>query len=408
MLQSAANNISATELQNLYAQLLDLKNKADKEGVVAPGRFAILQQQTENLQTPVTAHRLIYLHNQLQQFMQYMQQFDRYKKAVSVFFANHKSNNNFTYEQLLRYFFIQNLSRRLFDDFCAGNYLETHIEPSINLLLNLIAGYVKCESRLMQHPPTPADIEKLPVFNVLKQPTGNLPLKEYVKRFFPNETAFTFSSKRLGSIAGGFFMLSAYELKDTFLGKPNPFTPLLAQLKEALLTHNHAQVSHVLNKMTQLIPPVIINTPGNNSTTRFKVIDIQGTAPPNSGVILILNNNTQFTTQANEQGFFTFAKTELQSGQNTLQCYSPQYQFLYPSVPVYCITFVAAFPFTGRIDPVTQQPLTETEIESIWRCANCKNYMFSYSVEDNNGVCVILKCNGKTFYNHRQKEFWTQ
>lgn len=407
MQQPVTNHISATELQNLYTQLLEIKNKADKEGVVAHGRFTLLQQQTENLQKPVAVHLLLYLHNQLHLFLQYMLQFDRYKKAVTTFFTNHIPDNSFFYEQNLRYLFIQNLARRLFADFSAGNYLETGIEPSVNLLINLISGYEQGKGRFLQQPVTLADIEKLPVFNALKQQNSNLPLGEYMKRFFPNETAFTFSAKRLGSIAGGFFMLSARELKDTLQGKPNLFSPLLAQLKEALITHNHAQVSQVLNKMTQLIPPVRITNPGR-STTNFKVIDIQGTAPPNSGVTLLLNNNIQFATQANEQGHFAFDKTELQPGQNTLQCYSPQYHFLYPLIPVFYITFLAAFPFAGRIDPVTQQPLTETAIEFIWRCANCKNYMFNYSVEDNSGVCVILKCNGKTFYNHHQKEFWTQ
>lgn len=406
---------SVSTVQSLYSQLMLQQSKADTEGILAPHLFLLVKQKMSTLQThTANTQQLAQLRQQLSSLWHYTTQFNRYKTAITAFFSTLPTANIYNFEQTFCLTFIQTLSKRLFNDFSTGNYWQSSIQPSVDLLLQKITHFKHLEtsSKLTTHAGKPADLEELFIFKPLQQfnssGSNTAKLQAYMAQYFPDTSAFTFSKQRLSSIVSGFLRLQSEELKDITQGKTNPFTQLLAQLKEALKTYNHQQISSLLLQIAEKIPPTQITQPANGSNTRFKVINVQGTTLPMSKIHLLLNNTNRFTTHANEQGFFEFSKIELANGQNTLQCHNPVYSFLYPVLPTHYVQFANVYPFVGRIDPLTQQTFKETEANQILRCANCKNYMYDYSVAENEEICVILKCNSKAFYNSKDKEFWME
>lgn len=413
-MNTLSSTSSVTTVQSLYSQLLQKQSKADTEGILAPHLFAQLKQNISALQTDTsTAQQVALLQKQLTALWHYTTQFNHYKTAITAFFGSLPTANRYNFEQAFCLTFIQTLSRRLFNDFSTGNYWQSSIQPSVDLLLQKISQFKQLETSpiFTAHASKPA-LQELPIFKPLQKvnnsDSNTAELKAYMAQYFPDASAFTLSKQRLSSIVSGFFRLQSEEMKDIAQGKTNPFTPLLAQLKEALKTYNHQQISTLLLQIAEKIPPTQITAPANGSSTRFKVINVQGNALPKSEVQLLLNNTTRFTTHANEQGLFEFPKIELANGQNSLQCHNPAYNFLYPILPIHYVQFAVSYPFAGLIDPLTQQAFKETEVDLVWRCANCKNYMYGYSATENDGICVILKCNSKTFYNSKDKEFWME
>jgi hypothetical protein len=406
--------LTFTDVLLLYRHLQQIRTQLDGEGIVCPKVFETIHRDLQRLQ-PLqneTPPPLI-LENQCRQINQlilYLEQFGHFKTLVTAFFNAYPAAQDDNFEDTVHYNTILKMSRRVFADFQAGNYLQSLLQPSLEDLNKLIRKYAhsvdiqKSTARqLIERVP----FEQLPIFSPV-QKNGYTGLQNYMQCYFQTTPTILYSVENFNLIAQGYLTLKAEALKDSMLKKNNPFSAFLPALKDALKEKDHPQISAVLAEMSILVLPTQITQPENNTTTHFKVINIIGTAPPNSQITLLLNETTQLTTLSNASGQFTFEQVELHAGPNTLTCFNTKLRFLYSNIPQHHLYFTAKFPFAGRIDPVTQQPLHPDEIDIIWRCEKCRNYMFSYSVSDNDGICAILKCNSKKFYTKAQKEFWTE
>ena len=406
--------LTFTDVLLLYRHLQQIRTQFDGEGIVCPKVFETIHREMQRFQTlqNETPLPLIPEHQcrQINQLILYLEQFGHFKAMVTAFFNAYPTAQNDNFEDIVHYNTILKMSRRVFADFEAGNYLQSLLQPSLEDLEKLIRKYsqsVDIQKSTARQLIEQIPFEQLPIFSPV-QKNNYEGLQSYMQRFFQTKTTVLYSVENFNLIIQGYLTLKAESLKDSMLRKNNPFSAYLPSLKDALKEKDHLQISIVLAEMSSLVSPTQIAQPENDTTTHFKVINIIGSTPPNSQVTLLLNETTQLTTISDSSGLFTFEHVELNAGPNTLTCFNTKLRFLYSNIPQHHLYFTAKFPFAGRIDPVTQQPLNPEDIDTIWRCEKCRNYMFSYSVSDNDGICAILKCNSKKFFTKVQKEFWTE
>ncbi|HRI26873.1 MAG TPA: hypothetical protein PK239_14420 [Chitinophagales bacterium] len=402
----------SAQLQTQYTQLLQLRRQTDPNGIVFAAGWLRLQHVVHTLPAQPSALH----HNHLQAYLNRMERFligfDRYTKLVKPFFTTYpRSFTPISITDQLLYATIQNLARNLFARFKQGNGFYADIYTDIALLAANINRFTQLQNRQLANViPAPATpLHLLPIFEPLRATAGTAApsLEQYLQQSLPNPSSGgLFTRHRLSQIAQGFFKLKAEELEHLFRKKNYLFSPFLPNLKEALKQNNHPAISSLLTQMSRLIPTTGITHPPAGSTTQFKVITVQGVSITGSKVLLQINKEPPLSATTNEQGIFTFEKIELTEGLNSLSCFHPTYRFLYTSLPKHLVYYTQKLPYSGRIDPITQQPLDQQDINLIWRCAACKNYMLNYSVTENDGVCPILKCDSKYFYHKENKEFW--
>ncbi|QQS29752.1 MAG: hypothetical protein IPM47_02005 [Sphingobacteriales bacterium] len=405
--------VTINDILTLYQHLLEMRTTIDGDGSLCPKLFDRLNDELTKVinlkEQQFEALRLKDLSRQIESLFQYLEQFRFFKETVNTFFNLFPSEQKDVFEDHSRYLQIQLTIRRLFTDFQEGNYLQSRIILSLDRLKSLIQTYSEHrEQRKIEQQNLDCQIplNSLPIFTPL-QDTNYDGLSTYMGQFFPKNTAANYTSEQLTQIEHGYFSLKVEALKAELNKKNSLYAPLLPDLKQALKENDHPRIRIILQTMSELAPPIQITRPGNDGKNYFKVIQVQGTAPPDSPVSIVLNGTHQYNTHANPAGKFSFEHIELNPGQNTLICFNPRLRFMYPDVQRQ-IHLIEKLPFEGRIDPVTQQYLEPENIDTIVRCEKCRNYMYAYSVSENDNICVILKCNSKNFYKNSQPEFWTE
>lgn len=210
----------------------------------------------------------------------------------------------------------------------------------------------------------------------------------------------------LNQLKKGYFYLKQLELNDYIANKENKFTNILKVFQAALLQQNQLQITYALGEIKKLVQNTIITTPTNYSKLYQKLLILKGLSEPNTTVVIKVNNNTKYQTLVNNKGEFAIFDIPLTFGDNSILYQNKEFGFL-DDCPQFLHLFVEqVYPFSGLHDPVTQKIFEKNEIQIILRCKTCLNFMYDFSVSENNQSCTIPNCYGKTFYNFEENEFW--
>ncbi len=240
----------------------------------------------------------------------------------------------------------------------------------------------------------------------------NVPLlsSDYVSHFFQQNPSMTSDLNRnhLEQIRQAFHRMKGEEIKAYIDGREYPYTTVLNQLQQALLSMEEAPIKESLKGLKQRVQPFIINTPINYQTLHDKVIHIQGTAEPNSIVCLNINYQSELQQRVDANGQFEFKHVELNFGKNTIIGHNKDFLFLDNFRYYLHLDLERNYRFMGRIDPMTQKGFQADEVDMIWRCQTCRNFMYSYSVSENHGYCTYPNCSSRNFEQQSDTGFWTE
>jgi hypothetical protein len=183
---------------------------------------------------------------------------------------------------------------------------------------------------------------------------------------------------------------------------------LVKYFGEALRSNDNEKMQVFLDRATKEIAKTYIVYPKNNAILKEKLVNISGKSEANTHVLLTINNKRKIKLAVDKNGDFHLENIELNFGQNTIVYENESFGFLENEPHVLTLQLNKTYLFLGRYDPLTQKAFEISELNEIWRCKSCRNFSYNFSVEENEGRCIIKKCESKAFYTAADAKFWVK
>lgn len=400
--------LTLVQLQETYQKILDYKEEIDEEDIISPTPFLSIEQALDHLEKAKKheAAQLGDVYDYLIQLDNYLKQFELYKNITLQFFSKLDDYTKKYVQQSIHYIGIENFTKKLFEDFSEGRYIQTGVQLSIDLLQQHIKKFTDNYQQFQ----VKENRKKARLFDELQkyrdEVDENATLFDYIKRIVPPSP--NLSKERLAAIKLGYKTQQKKVLRDLIDHKPNKLARPLHRLKQALSSGRTDLLQNALNKLAKVIAPTIIKEPINHAHLKNKLIDVKGTAEPGSRMTMRVNKKLPVSIIVGNQGGFIFNRVELDFGDNTILCYNKDFDFLPNHKYLLHVHLKKNFPFLGLHDPLTQKSFDINEVESVVKCTTCGNFMYDFSVEDNSGICAFPKCKGKQFYKPADTQFWVE
>lgn len=400
------------KLTEVFQELLKIKDSVDKDDIISAEIFAEAERDLSHLKTLTNPSNdaIEYLEQDLIQLKHYLLQFKEYSKYTKAFFEKiNKELKDSNLQSSHSYLTVQNLARQIFDDFSEGKYFKVGLEYSINQ----IKHFMKVFWRQVPNLKTKAPMDELPIFQTAYQVQQQqeepevFDLQTYLSKHLdtrPNRIA----ASRITQIKEGYYRLYHKVLTDKIYDKSYKLEKRLKFLEMGLRKQNEEIIYKALRLIQQLVQPTAIKSPMNYLNTQQKLIKVIGISEPNSTMVLIINKQKPLKTIVAADQSFEFDDIELEFGDNTLICYNQNFLFLDNHKYHLHVHLERHYPFIGMYDPLTQKAFQENEAQIIVRCTTCRNYEYDFSVEENNNRCVFPKCEGRTFWNWEDTEYWVE
>ncbi|MFK7907487.1 MAG: hypothetical protein AB8B69_20290 [Chitinophagales bacterium] len=395
------------QLKDVFQELLKIRASVDEDEVIAVHVFYKAEQQLKYLEELEVApfSQIKALENHLICLKKYLFQFEQYSKITKSFFQKTSEIlEKSVLESSYPFLAAQKMARQLFHHFIEGHYFKVGLQKSIDQLKHLIASFWKQMPSLE----TKIPIGDFEIFKtVSKHPTEEFDLNAYLSEHIdisPNQMSAT----RTKQVKEGYYYLYRKALVNRIQGKEYKLAKRLTLLETGLRKQNEQVIYKALRLMQRLIQPTSITSPTNYTNTQQKLIKLTGLSEPDSTMILIINRQRPLKMIVAKDEKFVFDNIELTFGDNTLICYNQDFLFLDNHKYHLHIHLERHYPFIGMHDPLTQKDFQESEAQIIMRCTTCKNYEYDFSVEENNNVCVFPKCEGKSFWNWEDTEYWME
>ena len=121
-----------------------------------------------------------------------------------------------------------------------------------------------------------------------------------------------------------------------------------------------------------------------------------------------LNDKQKIKLEVDKIGAFYLENLELNFGENTIIYENESFGFLLEKPSILTVQLNKIHLFLGRYDPLTQKAFEIQELNDIVRCKDCRNFLYDFSVEENEGRCMIKNCESKAFYNAKNAKFWVK
>lgn len=405
-----------SKLTEVFQELLKIKSSVDPEGIIAVAIFHRIEEGLAEMHKTISPSliRLKSIETELIRLKHYLEEFDQYSRLSKRFFkeTNQKFDAN-VLQSSYPFLAAKNIARQLFEDFMEGRYFTIGLKKSIDQLKHFMRLFWKQNSL----PEAKIPIDKFEIFEQVyqKENEGDFDLNAYLSEYI-DTTPNKISATRIKQIKGGYYhlyrkaLVHLIEKKEDVKGKQKEedykLAKRLALLETGLRKQNEQVIYKALRLIQQLVQPVAILTPTNYTNTQQKLIKLTGISEPKSTMVLLINNQPPLKVVVGDDQKFVFDDIELQFGDNTLICYSQDFLFLDNHKYHLHIHLERHYPFIGMYDPLTQKAFQENEAQIIVRCTTCRNYEYDFSVEENNNRCVFPKCEGQTFWNWEDREYW--
>ncbi|MGB1241551.1 MAG: hypothetical protein ACPG49_03455 [Chitinophagales bacterium] len=395
------------QLKDVFGKLLKIKTLVDEDEVIAVNVFYKAEQELkylEQLEAP-SLSQIKTLENYLICLKRYLHQFEQYSKITKSFFLKASETlEKSVLEGSYHFLAAKNMARQLFHYFIEGTYFKIGLQKSVDKLKHLIASFWEQMPSLEVKTP----IGDFDIFKAIsKHSPDSFDLNAYLSEHIdisPNRISAT----RIKQIKEGYYYLYRKSLVNKIEGKEYKLAKRLTLLETGLRKQNEQVIYKALRLMQQLIKPTAITSPTNYMNTQQKLIKLTGLSEPDSTIILVINRQRPLKMVVTKDEKFVFNNIELKFGDNTLICYNRDFLFLDNHKYHLHIHLERHYPFIGMHDPLTQKDFQESEAQIIMRCTTCKNYEYDFSVEENNNLCVFPKCEGRSFWNWEDTEYWME
>ena len=182
----------------------------------------------------------------------------------------------------------------------------------------------------------------------------------------------------------------------------------LAHFTDALRSHDAAKMQHFLDKAKKEIVETRIEEPKNNAVLEDKLVNISGKGEANTYVLILINEKQKIKAEIDKNERFYVPDVELNFGENMIVYENEKFGFIEDKPKVLHLQVNKTHLFLGRYDPLTQKAFELNELYTIVRCKACHNFSYNFSVEENEGRCIIKKCESKAFYTAKDAKFWVK
>lgn len=387
---------SLQRLQTSFQNLQKLKQQLDPDEVITPNLLEDIQKRLAILiPEKLTKTVFLQLQQQLTALYQYLYQFNTFQQLARTFFQETQLHFAHIKEEVLHFHAFKACAEQLFMDFRKGKFWRTGMDAVIEQLQYHIAQFYETVG---QHVNTP--VAKSLLITTLKQ----INWKDWAKEHLLPEVDA--NSHRFTQIRDWYHHHNDLLLKDLIGQKDNDLAPYLARLRKVLPKGDTITIREALDAFRKVVLPTRLLEPDGTQTLTSQLVDFKGEAEPHSLVRLVVNGSRTLETIVNQQGYFNFPEVRLTFGENKIEYYNHHFHFIDNEKHQLNVYVETNYPFLGRQDPLTQKAFEIHESKEIIRCTTCKNYMYDYSVEEKEGECTLLWCDGKEFHQVSDKEFW--
>lgn len=395
-----------------YKELLQLRQQNDPDHCINNTPFEDLKKDIEKLKnkTEISQKRKAILEQKISSLQAYLREFATFDRLQNKRAQLTHNLPKETLHKSINYIAMDRYAAQLTEDFGAANYLRSGIAPSIQRFKFHFEKFIDKHFKNTTHLKNKKsnilnEVLEKSLFEKITHKDNYENVFTYVQHNF-SDTLELPASKVL-QLKRGYHLHHQKVVEDEILGKKNKLKEPLDLLKKAFMTGNNAQYQKAILSLQRTIKSINIQTPNNYASVRHKLLNILGTTEPNSAINLIVNNSRNFEAMATNAGEFKFEDIELRTGENLLIFFNQKYALIDDRQYHLHISLSLDYPFMGLYDPLTQKAFATNEIDMIVRCQTCGNFMYDFSVEDNDDDCTFPKCNGRKFAGHQQPAFWS-
>lgn len=400
------------KLSEVFQELLRIRSIVDTDEIIAVDIFLQSERELSHLQKQErpSLEEIKSLEKDLVRLKHYLLQFEEYSNLTKAFFQKiAEESGDAKLEASHAYLTVQKLARQIFEDFSEGKYFGIGLQKSVDSLKYFMRTFWRQFPDLSEKEP----IGDSAIFQAAYQkhrknePESPFDLHHYLSQYMDTSRS-SIAASRIKQIKEGYYRLYQRVLINSIKGVDYKLTKRVKLLETGLRKQNEQVINKALRLIQQLVQPTAIKSPINYLKTQKKLIKVTGISEPTSTMILTVNQQKKLRTIVADDQSFEFGDIELEFGDNDLICYNQDFLFLDNHKYHLHIHLERHYPFIGMYDPLTQKAFQESEAQLIVRCTTCKNYEYDFSVEENNNRCVFPKCEGRTFWNWEDMEYWME
>lgn len=412
--------LSLEQLEKNWQELLRFHQKIDPRHILPNWLLTRIGQQLKHLQNdPLLSESQVQrFHQTIEQLRSYLHQFQIFsvnRQLLHEFQKKQRKQNKATLPAPLNkqhYIAAQAYEKQLLKDFTRAAYWSGDISHTVSQF----DYYVRQMQQQIEAPPpeafkTSAELELFTSHQagIDAIQTNKSDKKDPVTLYVKSQITAVprLEPERMEQIKQGYFFLQNEVMRNYIKRLPHRLTKPLAILLKTLKSGHRIHINHALQNLKKYIKPMIIDEPKNFSTAPQRLIRMLGHAEPLSTVVIQVNNEEVTKLRADIVGDFRLDDITLKFGENIITCYSAEYFFL-DNVPLILhLHFEESYPFIGRNDPLTQKLFQKEELNMIIKCQICGNFQYDFSIEETDGYCTIMDCDGSEFWNHHEPRFWS-
>ncbi len=399
------------ELKLLYQQLKRQKQELDVENNISEQIFVSIEEtiRDEEINTENKAMALTALQTKLTQLSQYLSNYSFFNMLTN---KREVLKQNFPQELLEKSYNFraaENYISQITQYFKEGQFLKTGLVTTCAQLNTYLDNCPKEMRQLQQivHPAQhPLQLTGFSKYYQQQATKSMVGLQAFIAKEINTNTNIPI--KWLQAIEKGFTNLRLKSMQHRAEGKPFTLNKPIKKLKKALQNFDDDALLKAIAEFKEQVPQSKIVSHQNNSRILDKRIDLKGRSAENSMVLVRLNNQKKWEVPTNKKGVFVVPDIELKFGENLIEFENKDFGFLEAAPQIFRIQLEKKYLFLGRIDPLTQMEFSVSQIKDIMRCADCYNFCYNFSVEENEGRCAMPKCDGKTFFNANDTDFWLE
>ena len=392
------SKISIKQLKAEFDALLLHKKKIDPEHIVNLQIFENFEQKYHKTvqNSEISSKKTAFLQNELKALGIYLKHFSLFLGLYEQFLQREKmAKKDAAFHQASHFINI------MLETFTEGKYVEIGVIEQIDLLRNALINLQKKPENIKK---TVEKSDNIALFDDFETSKSDISSYFTEKKLHKN----SLSAAEFAKLKKAYDDLKQDMMRHLLLRKKYKYNNLVNAFSKALRSQDAAKMQVFLGKAKKEIVATRIEAPKNKAILDEKLVNISGKGEANSNILLIINNKQKIKLEVDKIGAFYLENLELNFGENTIIYENESFGFLLEKPSILTVQLNKIHLFLGRYDPLTQKAFEIQELNDIVRCKDCRNFLYDFSVEENEGRCMIKNCESKAFYNAKNAKFWVK
>ncbi|MGB1204343.1 MAG: hypothetical protein ACPG5B_01785 [Chitinophagales bacterium] len=392
------SEISIKKLKSEFDVLRLHKKKIDPQNIINLQIFDNFEQKYHKTvqNSDFLPKKLKNLQNELQALSTYLGHFSIFLGLYEQFLEQEKIA-----EKDVAFYQASSFINLTLESFTKGKDVEIGVIEQIELLRNAITNLrkkpTKLENALDKN-------EKLPLFNNFKASNAKINAFVAEKKIYKNPL----SPAKFAKLKNAYDILKQDMMQYLIKREAYRYRFFMQYFCDALQSNDVPKMQVFLNRAKKEIATTCIEMPKNGAILEEKLVNISGRSEANTYVLLTINNEQKIKTEVDKNGIFHLENIELSFDENVITYENESFGFIEDKPHYLTFQLKKTYLFLGRYDPLTQKAFEVEELNDIVRCESCRNFLYNFSVAENEGNCMIKSCEGKSFYSSKDAQFWVK